>query len=52
VAVAGVLIHRFGPAIFFPVGGIMLIVTVLAALTQQEIRDFGTAPAPDPEPSA
>jgi MFS family permease len=50
VAVAGVLIHHFGPAIFFPVGGIMLIVTVLAALTQQEIRDFGTAPAPGPEP--
>jgi len=44
-AVAGVLIHRFGPAIFFPVGGILLIVVVVAALTQNSIRDFGAAPA-------
>jgi predicted MFS family arabinose efflux permease len=48
VAVAGVLIHRFGPAVFFPVAGITLVVTVLAALTQQPIRDFGTSPAPGP----
>jgi hypothetical protein len=60
VAVAGVLIHRLGPAIFFPVGGILLILVVLAALTQKSIRDFGTPPAPEaggiaprpgPEPS-
>ena len=44
VAVAGVLIHRLGPEIFFPVAGIVLVVTVLAALTQKTIRDFGTAP--------
>lgn len=47
VAVAGVLIHRLGPEIFFPVAGIVLVVTVLAALTQKTIRDFGTAPAPE-----
>ncbi len=52
VAVAGVLIHHFGPAVFFPVAGIVLIVTILAALTQQEIRDFGAAPEPGPEPAA
>jgi MFS family permease len=59
VAVAGVLIHRFGPAIFFPVGGVLLVLVVLAALTQQSIRDFGAAPGPElgpaprpgPEPS-
>ena len=47
VAVAGVLIHRFGPAIFFPVSGILLVVVVLAALTQKTIRDFGIAPGPE-----
>jgi MFS family permease len=50
VAVAGVLIHRFGPAVFFPVSGILLIVVVLAALTQKTIRDFGTTPAPEAAP--
>jgi hypothetical protein len=43
VVVAGVLIHRLGPAIFFPIAGIVLVITVLAALTQQEIRAFGLA---------
>ena len=68
VAVAGVLIHHLGPEIFFPVAGIVLVVTVLAALTQKSIRDFGSTPAleaapappasdtaaprPGPEPSA
>jgi MFS family permease len=55
VAVAGVLIHHFGPEVFFPVAGIVLVVTVLAALTQRSIRDFGTVPAPEaavPAPSA
>jgi MFS family permease len=50
VAVAGVLVRHLGPQIFFPVAGVVLAVTVLAALTQQAIRDFGTAPAPGPEP--
>ena len=50
VAVAGVLIHRFGPAVFFPVSGILLIVVVLAALTQKTIRDFGTTPAAQAAP--
>jgi hypothetical protein len=51
VAVAGVLIHHLGPEIFFPVAGIVLVGTVLAALTQQAIRDFGTTPAPGPAES-
>jgi hypothetical protein len=51
VAVADVLIHRFGPAIFFPVAGIVLAITVLASLTQREIRDFGMAPAPAEPPA-
>ena len=31
--------------------GIVLVVTVLAALTQKSIRDFGTAPAPEGAPA-
>jgi MFS family permease len=52
VAVAGVLIHHFGPAVFFPVSGILLIVVVLAALTQRTMRDFGAKPAARPAPQA
>jgi hypothetical protein len=48
--VAGVLVHHLGPEIFFPVAGIVLVVTVLAALTQQSIRDFGSTPAPEAAP--
>jgi len=51
VAVAGVLVHHLGPEIFFPVAGIVLVVTVLAALTQQSIRDFGSTPAPEAAPA-
>lgn len=51
VAVAGVLIHHLGPEIFFPVAGIVLVATVLAALTQQAIRDFGATPAPEAAPA-
>ena len=51
VAVAGVLVHHFGPAIFFPVSGILLTVVVLAALTQKAIREFGATPAAQPAPA-
>jgi hypothetical protein len=47
---SGVLVRRLGPSVFFPVAGIVLVVTVLAALTQQPIRDFGAAPAPRAAP--
>jgi MFS family permease len=41
VAVAGLLVHRLGPSPFFPVAGIILGITILVALTQRELRDFG-----------
>jgi MFS family permease len=51
VAVAGVLVHHFGPAIFFPVSGILLTIVVLAALTQKSIREFGATQAAQPAPA-
>jgi hypothetical protein len=51
MAVAGVVVHHLGPEIFFPVAGIVLVVTVLAALTQKSIRDFGSTPAPEAAPA-
>ena len=45
VAVTGVLVGVFGPTPFFPVAGAALAVAILGALTQREIRDFGTAAA-------
>jgi len=49
--VAGMLVHHFGPAIFFPVSGILLTIVVLAALTQKAIREFGATPAAQPAPA-
>jgi hypothetical protein len=45
VAVSGLLVHSLGPAPFFPVAGAGLIVTILGALAQREIRSFGAAQA-------
>jgi predicted MFS family arabinose efflux permease len=46
VAISGVLVRSFGPAVFFPVAGAALALTVLGAVTQREIRDFGVSPGP------
>ena len=43
VAVAGVLVRHLGPALFFPVAGVLVVVTMLVALTQREFRTFGAA---------
>ena len=54
VALSGVLVRSLGPTPFFPVAGATLAVAILGALTQREIRDFGTdavLPA-DPAPAA
>jgi MFS family permease len=40
-AVAGALVHRYGPAPYFPVTGAIVIVAVLGALTQREFRGLG-----------
>ena len=41
VAVSGVLVHRLGPAPFFPVAGALVAVAILGGLTQREFRTFG-----------
>jgi hypothetical protein len=47
--VAGTLVHRFGPAPYFPVTGAIVIVAVLGALTQREFRDLGQVRGPGAE---
>ena len=42
VVLSGVLVRAIGPIPFFPVAGAVLAVAILGALTQREIRDFGT----------
>jgi hypothetical protein len=41
VAIAGVLVRHIGPALFFPVAGALVVVTMLGGLTQREFRMFG-----------
>ncbi len=50
VAVSGVLVHRLGPSLFFPVAGGLIAVAILGGLTQREFRVFGapqSSRAPD-----
>jgi len=47
VAVSGVLVRHFGPALFFPIAGGVVAVAILAGLTQREFRDFGARPDGD-----
>lgn len=48
VAVSGVLVRHLGPAPFFPVAGLLLAVSIAAALTQRELRYFGATEPGDP----
>ncbi len=50
VAVAGIVVHDFGAAPFFPSAAVILAAAVLAGLTQRTWRRFGTTIATsDPE---
>jgi MFS family permease len=51
VALSGVLVRILGPIPFFPVAGAVLAVAILGALSQREIRDFGTDAATPAEPA-
>jgi predicted MFS family arabinose efflux permease len=42
VAIAGIVVHDFGAAPFFPAAALILAAAVLAGLTQQTWRRFGT----------
>jgi hypothetical protein len=41
VAVSGVLVRHLGPAVFFPIAGGLVAVTILGGLTQRDFRVFG-----------
>jgi MFS family permease len=45
VALTGILVHHLGPAVLFPIAGAMVGVAMLAGLTQQEYREFGSVQA-------
>jgi len=49
VLLAGVVVHDFGPAPFFPLAGAILAAAVIAGLSQRSWRGFGTSDAPDPQ---
>jgi len=51
VALSGVLVRSLGPTPFFPVAGAALAIAILGALTQREIRDFGTDTALPAKPA-
>jgi MFS family permease len=49
VAVSGVLVHRLGPSPFFPVAAAAVAISIFAAMSQREFRDFGSAKPPEAE---
>jgi predicted MFS family arabinose efflux permease len=52
VVVSGVLVHRLGPSPFFPVAAAAVAISILGAMSQREVRDFGSAEPPEAELSA
>jgi MFS family permease len=45
VLLGGLVVHDFGPAPFFPVAGALVVVAIVAGLTQREWRDLGARPS-------
>jgi MFS family permease len=52
VLVGGAVVHHFGPAIFFPLSGALVAVTVLFSLTFRDWREFGAIVAEGAEPAS
>jgi predicted MFS family arabinose efflux permease len=48
VALAGLVVHRFGPGSFFVLAAATVAATLAWALSRPAFRDFGTRPAFDP----
>jgi predicted MFS family arabinose efflux permease len=48
VALAGLVVHHYGPGAFFIFAAVTLAATLAWALSQQAFRDFGTRPAAEP----
>jgi hypothetical protein len=49
VVVSGVLVHRLGPSPFFPVAAATVAISIFGAMSQREIRNFGSAEPPEAE---
>ncbi len=45
VALAGFVVHRFGPGSFFLLSAVTMAVTLVLALSQRAFREWGTQPA-------
>jgi hypothetical protein len=43
VVITGLLVHRLGPSLFFPIAGGLVAVAILGGLTQREFSTFGAA---------
>jgi predicted MFS family arabinose efflux permease len=48
VALAGLIVHRFGPASFFILSAVTMSATLGWAQSQRAFREFGTTPATEP----
>jgi MFS family permease len=46
VAITGLLVHRYGPSVFFVIAGGLVAAAILGGLTQRDFRDFGAVRAP------
>jgi hypothetical protein len=51
-AVTGVLVRHLGTTPFFPIAGGVLVLTVIGALTQRELRDLGAGDPRAGDPQA
>jgi hypothetical protein len=51
VALGALVVHNYGPALFFPLAGAVLAAAILAGLSQRTWRDFGVADDASPAPS-
>ncbi len=52
VAISGILVGKFGPEWFFPIGAIVLALAVIIALCRPEIRTLGAKSAEKAHPEA
>jgi MFS family permease len=51
VALGALVVHNYGPALFFPLAGAVLAAAILAGLSQRTWRDFGVVDDVSPAPS-
>jgi predicted MFS family arabinose efflux permease len=50
VLLGGAIVHSFGPAVFFPLSGVLVAATVALSLVFRDWREFGATVTEAPEP--